>query len=64
MNRPVTVSGPYQHENLSLFFLHNADTADTSRYVTLAEALDQQKVVVHETGQVPDTRLHKNYIWE
>jgi hypothetical protein len=49
---PVTVSGPYQHENLAVFLLHNAATVDTSRYVTLQEALAQQKVVVHETGQV------------
>ena len=49
---PVSVTGPYQHENLSIFLLHNPNTADTSRYVTLEEALDQKKVVVHETGQV------------
>jgi hypothetical protein len=48
----IQVSGPYTHENLAIYFLQTSETADTSRYVTLEEALDQQKVVVHETGHV------------
>ena len=47
-----TVSGPHTHENLAVFLVHGPDTADTSHYVTLEEALDQQKVVVHETGKI------------
>ena len=30
MNKPVTVTDPFQHENLSLFFLHRVDAADSS----------------------------------
>jgi hypothetical protein len=51
-DKTIQVSGPYTHENLAVYFLQTSETADTSRYVTLEEALDQQKVVVHETGHV------------
>lgn len=54
MKTTPTISGPYHHENLSLFLLYRPDAADTSRYVTLEEALDQNQVVIHETGQVSE----------
>lgn len=47
-----TVSGPYTHENLTLFLLHSPDTVAPDVYLTLAEALDRRYVVVHETGNV------------
>ncbi|MCX7886856.1 MAG: hypothetical protein N3B01_06340 [Verrucomicrobiae bacterium] len=46
------ISGPYTHENLSVFLIHGTDVPGTDRYVTLKEALQQQKVIVQETGSV------------
>lgn len=45
------ISGPYNHDNLTVFLLHGTD-ADTGRYTLLKTALEQQKVIVHETGSV------------
>jgi hypothetical protein len=45
-------SGPYTHENLSIFLIHGAQKQRISSFLTLQEALDQKKVVVHETGNV------------
>ncbi|MDW8344283.1 MAG: DUF6569 family protein [Verrucomicrobiae bacterium] len=46
------ISGPYTHENLTLFLIHGSDASDTAHYVTLKNALADGKVVVHETGSV------------
>ena len=43
-------TGPYTHENLDVFLIRGSDMADTSNYITLEEALDQEMIVVHETG--------------
>jgi hypothetical protein len=49
-----TLSGPYTHDNLTIFFLHGPDTLSgmSDRYLTLQEALEQKKAVVHETKAV------------
>lgn len=53
MSKPnYTLSGPYTHKNLTVFLLHNTDTVAPDAYLTLAEAIDQHHVVVHETGNV------------
>lgn len=49
-NSKQQISGPYTHQNLSVFFVHGRSGA--VKYLSLKEALDQKKVVVHETGQV------------
>lgn len=51
------LSGPYQHENLTVFLVHRSDVASTNRpgqikYLTLRSAIQQDKVKVYETGQV------------
>lgn len=46
------ISGPYRHERLTIFLLHGPDRADTRTWLTLAEAMQRQTVVVHETGTV------------
>ncbi len=47
------VSGPYAHQNLSLFLIHGRDKLDCGQKVlTLAEALRLKKVVVQETSDV------------
>ena len=53
MNKdPLTISGPYTHENLTIFLFHAHDQIDGSRYISLKEALEQEKVRVYETGTV------------
>ena len=55
---PVTdlqlrISGPYAHENLEVFLIHGKDQPRSrSKVLTLEEALEQGKAVVHETGDV------------
>ncbi|HWL93630.1 MAG TPA: DUF6569 family protein [Phycisphaerae bacterium] len=46
------LTGPYQHENLVVYLVHSTQQSDDRAYLTLAEALEQKKVVVHETGSV------------
>src|SRR5262245_9122565 len=46
------VSGPFTHENLSVFFLHGEDQIKGSKILTLDEALAAKKVIVHETKNV------------
>jgi len=49
----VTVSGPVTHGNLSIFLLHGKDTVASERkLLTMQEALEQKKLVVHETSAV------------
>jgi ARG and Rhodanese-Phosphatase-superfamily-associated Protein domain len=47
-----TISGPHVHANLTIFLLHGKDLFDTRKILTLAEAMQQKKVVVHETSEV------------
>jgi len=47
----LRISGPYVHENLSLYLVHGADRVQ-KRYLTLSEALEQHKAVVYETCSV------------
>jgi hypothetical protein len=48
------ISGPFTHENLSLFLvqMEKGDKHVQHRYLTLRDAMDQEKVVVHETKKV------------
>ena len=48
----LTVTGPFTHENLSIFLLRGSDALDGSRFIPLDEALEQKCVTVHETGNV------------
>src|SRR6266480_4008455 len=53
MNKaPLTISGPYAHENLTIFLFHEPDQLDGSRYTSLSEAFKKEHVLVHETGTV------------
>jgi hypothetical protein len=49
-NPPIT--GPYTHENLSIFLIHSARNATGHKLLTLQEAMEQKKTVVYETGSV------------
>ncbi len=46
------ISGPFTHDNLTIFFLHGEDQIKGKKILTLDEALEQKKVVVHETKNV------------
>lgn len=64
----VGISGPYSHEGLAILLIHhNAPTwtegrikASTLHYLTLEQALNQKKVVVHETNQVNEVAVENN----
>jgi hypothetical protein len=47
-----TFSGPFTHANLTLFLVHGKDTLPGKSFLTLQEALEQKKIVVHETENV------------
>lgn len=49
---PVTFSGPYTHENLTIFLFHGSDLVDGRRYTSLKGALENEEILVHETGTV------------
>jgi hypothetical protein len=46
------ISGPFTHDNLTVFFLHGEDQIKGKKILTLDEALEQKKVIVHETKNV------------
>lgn len=46
------ISGPYAHENLTLFLIHGEEKLKDGSFLTLQEALEQKKAVVYETGDV------------
>lgn len=52
-----TITGPFDHQNLSLFLIHSPDRLQGKTYLTLQEALDQKKVVVNETGSVNELTI-------
>jgi len=47
-----TFSGPYTHQNLTVFLVHGKDNRAGRKLLTLPEALEQKKIVVHETKNV------------
>jgi hypothetical protein len=47
----LRLSGPYIHDNLSIYLVHGQDRVQ-KKYLTLSEALEQHKVVVYETSSV------------
>jgi hypothetical protein len=55
-SKPYRLSGPYTHNNLSIFLVHGKDTTKTN-FLTLQEALEQKKVVVYETREVNELAI-------
>jgi hypothetical protein len=47
----LRLSGPYTHDNLSIYLVHGRDRVE-KKYLTLTEAMEQRKVVVYETSNV------------
>jgi hypothetical protein len=48
----LKLSGPFTHQNLTVFLVHGKDQIPDKDFLTLQEALEQKKAVVHETGEV------------
>jgi hypothetical protein len=53
----LRLSGPYTHENLSIFLIHGEDPMKGRKFLTLDEALEQKKVIVHETQNVNELSI-------
>lgn len=45
-------SGPFTHDNLTIFLIHGKDALAGKKLLTLDEALAQKKAIVHETKNV------------
>jgi hypothetical protein len=48
----LRVSAPVAHENLTVFFIHGPDTVANAQIMTLQEAIETGRAIVHETGNV------------
>ena len=48
----VRISGPFTHENLSVYLLHSPGKQTATNLLTLREAMEQKKAAVYETGNV------------
>jgi ARG and Rhodanese-Phosphatase-superfamily-associated Protein domain len=51
------ISGPYTYENLSVFFFHGQDEIAHENLLTFSDALEQGKVIIHETGNVGELAI-------
>jgi len=51
------ISGPYSYKNLSIFLVHGKDKIKAGKILTLEEALEQKKIVVHETSNVSELEV-------
>jgi hypothetical protein len=51
------ISGPYTEGNLTIFLIHGKDAIPDKKYLTLAEALEQKKAIVHETKNVNEVSV-------
>lgn len=51
------LSGPFTHENLSIFLVHGKNTIEGKTFITLQEAMVQRKVIVYETKSVNELAI-------
>lgn len=56
INRDYQLSGPYGHQNLSVFLIHGKSKIQGKRIISLGQALEKKMVTISETGDV--NRLH------
>ncbi|RPI75054.1 MAG: hypothetical protein EHM45_15915 [Desulfobacteraceae bacterium] len=54
------VSGPFTHQNLSIFLFSGKDSMPGKEIYTLEEALDKKILTVHETGDVNRLKITNN----
>ena len=51
------ISGPYTHKNLTVFLIHGDNQTNGKTPLTLQEAMEQKKIVVHETSNVNELSI-------
>jgi len=51
------LSGPYQHENLTIFLIHGSDHRDSRMFTPLQEAMERRVVIVYETSEVNELAI-------
>lgn len=51
------LSGPYSHQNLTIYLVHGKNSIKGKSFLTLQEALVQRKVVVYETKSVNELSI-------
>ena len=51
------LSGPFTHKNLTIYLIHGKDKINGFNILTLPEALEQKKVIVHETSNVNELSI-------
>jgi len=51
------LTGPYQHENLTIFLVHGPDQSFSGPYTPLQQALERKIVTVYETSEVNELAI-------
>jgi hypothetical protein len=51
------LSGPFTHQNLSIYLVHGKNMIEGRSFLTLQEALEQKKVMVYETKDVNELSI-------
>lgn len=51
------LTGPYQHENLTIFLVHAPDQPGSRMFTPLEEAMERKLVTVHETSEVNELAI-------
>lgn len=51
------LSGPYQHENLTIFLVHGPDQSFSGPYTPLQQAMERKLVAVYETSEVNELAI-------
>ncbi|MCI0388708.1 MAG: hypothetical protein MOB07_08070 [Acidobacteria bacterium] len=52
-----SISHPYVCDNLTIFLIHSDDKLPGDQFLTLQEALDQKKLIVHETSDINELAI-------
>ena len=52
-----TLSGPYQHENLTIFLIHAPDQTGSRMFTPLQEAMERNVVTVYESREVNELAI-------
>ncbi|MBI3822264.1 MAG: hypothetical protein HY289_06245 [Planctomycetes bacterium] len=51
------LSGPFTHENLTIFLVHGEDKLKDRKFVLLAEAMEKKLIVIEETKEVNSLKM-------
>lgn len=65
-NQKHDLSGPYVYKNLAVYLIHGKNTFAMNNLLTLKEAIEQKKIIIHETGNVNELavqNISNNYIF-